>query len=486
MLSFHAPRAAASRLADRPEELCTFELAASPPVVTNGTAATLPRLWPTSSGTQFFSIPSAPQGGTFTFSRGMPGSFASSLAPAEEKVRSSSYSARSALGQQWSFIHDGDRLELQIRTNPSGFLIRVDNRFVSLDPHQCDDFAYVTLDFGSVGTRRIDIISYKLGFVGAYTGPTDAIWAANLRGPRTIVMGDSFTTPDPTNWTSWFAHAMGWDDVWASGVGATGFVADASGTAPAIPDRVLADIVPYRPEVVFLSAALNDFGNSAAVVEAAVARTVALIRENLPGTLVVGGANTAYGIEMWPAITLDLIDAIRSGMEAEGGHFISPVEMPFAFAGQPAGVNGSLLLAAPAGHPGNNGSPATVSYPNGFKCDTSTSDPLSYLRVGSTVEIGTGATRERVVITSTAQHLGDTVYGFDGTLRYAHAAGEPVREVGPCAVTGRGSPASPTGWGTSDRYVGSDGFHYGPAGHRALGTINASLLRHLLRGRPLI
>ncbi|MHA6332157.1 SGNH/GDSL hydrolase family protein [Qipengyuania sp. CAU 1752] len=455
--------------------------------MSEATAATLPRFWPTSSGTQFFQIASAPQGGAFTFSRGLPGSFPSSTSLAEEPVRTSGQAdTRSRLGQQWSFTFEGSRIELHIRHNPHGFLIRIDNQFVSLEPYESTGNVFVTLDFGSADTRRIDIISYQLSFGGAYTSPTDAIVAAELRGPRTIVLGDSFTTPDPSNWVVWFSHAMGWDDVWASGVGGTGFVADAGGQCLPLPDRVMTDVVPYRPEVVFLSAALNDFGASPSSIESAAARTVRQIREHLPDSLVVGGTNTAFGIEWWRSVDLDLMEAIRRGIESAGGHYISPVEMPFAFGGQPVGITGALLSAVSAGTPGNDGTPDVISYPNGFYCDTSTSDPLSYLRVGSTVEIGTGATRERVVITSTSQAYANTVYGFDGTMRYYHAIGEPVREVSRCAITGQGTSVNPTGWGTTDRYVGADGFHYGPEGHRALGAINASLLRHLLRGRPLL
>ena len=325
-----------------------------------------------------------------------------------------------------------------------------------------------------------------MSFGGVYTAPTDMLFAADLRGPRAIVFGDSFTTPQPESWPVWFGHALGWDDVWPSGVGGTGFVANGLGSTPPLPDRVMSDLVPYRPDLVFIQSGLNDLGKDPAMVEAAAAKTVRMIRQNLPEAIVVGGANTAFGIESWTANNLDVLDAIRTGMENAGATWVSPVEMPFAFGGTPIGIDAHLHFAVTAGTPGNDGTPASVSYPNGILCDTAFEADRANLRVGSVVEIGTGPTRERVAITCTGYDFARVVYGFDGTLQYDHAAGEPVREVGPCFVTGQGSSVNPSGWGSADRFVGWDGFHYSAEGNRALGAVNASLLRHALRGRALL
>lgn len=487
MLALHAPRPAPRSFATLPPELATLELASPAPIITQSGSASLPRYWPSSSGSIFYQTASAAQGGVFSFCRGLPGSAAATINYSEEKVATFSGSGtRAALGQQWSFIHEGGRIELEIRNNQFGFLIRIDNRFVSLDTYQTSGQVMVSLDFGSHARRRIDIISWQLGFGGVFTGATDCIFAADLRGPRTIIFSDSFTTPDPVCWPVWFGHALGWDDVWPSGVGGTGFVADGYGASVALPNRVMTDVVPYRPEVVFLHAGLNDLSKPAAEVEVAAALTVRRIKQHLPETMVVGGADTAFGIEAWDSHALDVLAAIRNGLESAGAAWLSPVELPLAFGGTPVGANATLFYAVSAGQAGNDGTPASVSYPRGFTCATATNTPLANLRVGSVVEIGTGATRERVAITCTGYVNGRLVYGFDGTMRYAHAAGTPVREVGPCFVTGQGTSVNQRGWGSADRYIGSDGFHYNAEGNRALGAVNAALLRHHLRGRPLL
>lgn len=487
MAALHIPRPAARSLTPLPPELTTLALADPAPLVSESATPLLPRHWPSASGTEFYQMASNPQGGVFSFCRGLPGAGPAGINYGEEPVATFSRAGpRGTLGQQWSFIHEGTRLELQIRNNQFGFLLRIDNRFLSLEPYRTTGQPFVMLDFGSHASRRIDIISWQLAFAGVFTDTTDSIHAADLRGPRTIVFGDSFTTPDTVNWPVWFGHALGWDDVWPSGVGGTGFVADGLGTAWSLPDRVMQDVVPYRPDIVFLHAGLNDLGKDPAAVEAAAALTVTRIRRHLPAALVLGGADTAFGIESWDAQALEVLDAIRRGLQHAGAGWISPVELPLAFGGRPIGAEATLFAPVVAGQPGNDGSPATVSYPNGFTCTTATDTPLANLRVGSVVEIGSGPTRERVAITTTGFVVGRLVYGFDGAMRYDHAAGEPVREVGPCFVTGHGSGLNPSGWGNADRFVGEDGFHYNAAGNRALGAVNAALLRHYLRGRPLI
>ncbi|GAA4048323.1 SGNH/GDSL hydrolase family protein [Parerythrobacter jejuensis] len=488
MLALHAPRAAApDKLTSLAGDAIIPQLIDPMPTVSESASSTLPRYWPTSSGTPFYQMASAPQGGVFTFCRGLPGSTQSGITYSEGRVMTASNAgARATLGQQWSFIHEGAKIELQVRSNPHGFLVRVDNKFLSLEPYQTSGQTIVTLDFGMLARRRIDLISWGMGFAGIFTDPTDSVFAATLRGPRAIIFGDSFTTPAPTNWATWFGHAMGWDDVWPSGVGGTGFVNDGNGNAVSLPDRVATDIVPYNPDLVFLHAGLNDFLVPPDEVEEGAFHTVRRIRDALPSTQVVGGADTAFGIEAWSAANLDTLDAIRTGIERGGGHWISPVELPLAFAGQPIGAEATLYAPVSAGQAGNDGTPDSVTHPNGFTCNTAVDNSLVNLRIGSVVEIGSGPNRERVAITSVGFHHARLVYGFDGAMQYDHVAGEPVREVGPCFVTGHGTSASPSGWGSADRFIGVDNFHYSPEGHRALGAVNAALLRQHLRGRPLI
>lgn len=355
MLALHVPRPAPRSFATLPPELATLELASPSPVITEATDPLLPRYWPSSSGSPYYQLASAPQGGVFSFCRGLPGSSPTTINYGEEKVATfSSTGTRSALGQQWSFIHEGSKIELQIRHNQFGFLLRIDNRFVSLDPYVTTGQVVVTLDFGSHARRRIDIISWQLSFGGVFTETTDCIFAADLRGPRTMIFGDSFTTPDTVSWPVWFGHAMGWDDVWPSGVGGTGFAADGYGSSLALPDRVMSDVVPYRPEVVFIHAGLNDLGKPALEVEEAAALTVRRIKQHLPDALVVGGADTAFGIEAWDSHGLDVLAAIRTGLESAGAAWLSPVELPLAFGGQPVGTNASLFYAVNAGQAGND------------------------------------------------------------------------------------------------------------------------------------
>ena len=167
-----------------------------------------------------------------------------------------------------------------------------------------------------------------------------------------------------------------------------------------------------------------------------------------------------------------------------GGVWLNPIEMPLAYIG---GVVPSATLAGAHAAGRVGASPNSAPFAGGSNtsslglwCNATVSQGVN-LRVGSTVEIGSGAVRERVVITGLKQINGTTVsYAFDGTLQYAHASGETVREVGPSYLTGRGYSGAATGWGNADLLVSSDHTHPSQAGDEALGMAMAALLRDYL------
>ena len=87
---------------------------------------------------------------------------------------------------------------------------------------------------------------------------------------------------------------------------------------------------------------------------------------------------------------------------------------------------------------------------------------------------------------------GKPVYAFDGAFQYAHAAGEPVVEVGASYISGRGHVGATTGWGTADLWCGSDSIHPSTAdllsapftnGQYAIGRAVASLVQGYLNAQ---
>lgn len=454
-----------------------------PPSMTVSPTANLPKRWPVGSGSAFHHVSSFPIGGVYNFARGVPAaSDISQYFVTEPSVTQDRSGTRATAGAMISFFHEGSALELMFHSTAEGFLLRIDDEYVGLDPivasGTLNNFLF---DFGSRALRRVDVIAYKASFLEAHTDPSDAVWAAPIRGPRAICMGDSFTTATPTSWSNWFADAMGWDDVWTSGVGGTGYLADANGSRIPFVERVEADIIAYRPEVVLIHGSVNDGYLDPRDVEAAVYQTVDTIRRHLPECIVAGGSNTPYGAEFVYPSSRDTIEATRAGFEAAGGVWLTPTELPLRFSGEQVGIRATLLDAVLAGKAGNSGSPAGVDSATGFRIDSDDADPGTKLRVGATVEIGSGETRERAVLTAQTSSGGKQVFGFAGDFKFDHAAGEPVREVAPSVITGTGNSVSPSGWGNADLYVGQDQYHPSTAGHMSIGQANAALLKqHLL------
>jgi hypothetical protein len=329
------------------------------------------------------------------------------------------------------------------------------------------------------------VIGNNLTFYGVNVEPGDMVMGAPIRGPRVLVLGDSFSTPSPIKWHAYFADALGWDDVWAAGVGGTGYVATNAGASKKFYDRVASDVIAYAPDIVLILGSINDASQAAATVQAEAQACVQAIRAALPGCLVIGGYNATGGIEKMTSGALDVMDATKAGFTAAGGVWLNPIEMPLAYIGGTL-PSTTLAQAHAAGRVG--ASPNSAPFAGGSNtsalglyCNATSSAGVN-LRVGSTVELGSGATRERVVITGLKQISGSGVsYAFDGTLQYAHSSGETVREVGPSYLTGRGYGGATTGWGNADLLVSSDHTHPTQAGDEALGMVTAQLVRNYLQ-----
>ncbi|MDE2595390.1 MAG: SGNH/GDSL hydrolase family protein [Sphingomonadales bacterium] len=474
------PRSQPAWRSTLPAQIRPPAVMALPPTVTSSATATLSRQFFPAAHNAYFNVPSMPLGGVFTISRTQPDAAPPGFAAVPGTTITNGTGAPNARGaMQVSFIHDGASFELGVPSAQLGVLVRVDGEFVALTGPAVATTTYQRYDFGSRKVRRIDLIGANWWLASVGVGPTDAIYPATVRGPRVICLGDSFTALGSDQWQNWFADAMGWDDVWSSGIGGTGYVNNQSGTKKTFRARLQSDVVAYKPDIVIIMGSVNDWSQPAAQVASEAAALVAELRASLPGCLVIGAHACSGGVETMNSAALDVMDATRSGFTAAGGIWLNPVQLPFGFNGPTAAT--LLSGAHAAGRPGNSGVPTAVAAGQGILVDAVVGGSAN-IRVGATVEIGSGATRERVHLTSFTQASPKALYGFDGALRYAHASGEPVVEVGPSYMTGRGKAGTPTGWGTADLFVSSDGTHPTPEGQRALGMLLAQLVRSHIAG----
>lgn len=456
---------------------------AVPPTVTSGALPTLARRIYAATDSATFRVASSPKGAHFTISRTNPTGNGGIAVSAASTV-TPGVAGQTAIGNmQVSFTHVGQNIEIGIY-NATGFLIRVDGQYVSFTSTVvASTVTYYKLAFASVAARRIDVIGYLMSFMGVAVDAGDSVMPVPVRGPRVLCLGDSFTQPSDTGWPSWFSDCMGWDDVWAAGVGGTGYVATNGGASKKFRDRIAADVIPYAPDIVLMLGSLNDNSSAALTIGSEAAASVAQIKAALPDCLVIGGMNGVGGVETMQYNALDNMDAVRSAFLSAGGVWLNPAEMPLEWSG--ATPQTVLVASHAAGRVGAtpDATPFNVATATtGIRVTNSTAANDS-LPVGHTVEIGTGATRERKVINGRTQITGtDCSYSFQGTMRYAHSTGETVRVVGPSYLTGSGKVGATTSWGNSDTLVSSDGVHPSAEGHRMLAYVQAQLLRNYLAG----
>jgi hypothetical protein len=120
---------------------------------------------------------------------------------------------------------------------------------------------YMKIDFGSSAMRRIMIPCPYLGFYELRTNAGASV--TPVASPRCIVAGDSFTEGTGSNpalgFASLLAHKFGWD-VWASGLGGTGYVRT-NGSRTNLLDRLNTDIIAHSPDILIYAMGINDFAD---------------------------------------------------------------------------------------------------------------------------------------------------------------------------------------------------------------------------------
>ena len=184
---------------------------------------------------------------------------------------------------------------------------------------------WLVLDLGA-GTHEVAIESYgDRPFIGFSVVPGALVSPVNT-GPRGIVFGDSFTSGtgagnQADGYVRVLADTLGMRDLWASGLGSTGYIATAGGTRYTLGERLVADLAraqTIRPvDLVLVAAGINDFGQGD--VTTAAGNLLDALRANAPKALilVLGPWNTAApsaGSADWQATSSELQAAV-SGRE---------------------------------------------------------------------------------------------------------------------------------------------------------------------------
>lgn len=364
-----------------------------------------------------------------------------------------------------SFIHTGQFVEFQFSpSTTTTFSLKVDGKYESLTPVS-ETSLYRKYDFGSSATRRIDFIAAGPDVSsfqprGVWIGATDTIIKAPIRGPRCILVGDSFGS-SPRAFPNAFAEALGWDDVWGSGIGGTGYVATSGGASPTFGMRAAHDVIAFNPQVVGIVGSVNDNSSSySAVYNAALALYQAL-QNGLPNALIFASHTASSGAGGEAANSLRNRAAKKAAAAAAGILWCDVTEQP---------TQGPLLTGTVQFN-------ATLAA-NNLTLSTTWASNESQGLVGSTLRFGDEAagTGERQLVISRQQSGEYTLVNFAGVLAIAHLAGAPFAVVGGSYLSGVGRVGATTGVGNADLLVSNDAVHPSDAGQDALGVALASTL----------
>lgn len=353
-------------------------------------------------------------------------------------------------------MHDGQYLEIHVKGNGGTALVKIDDEYVSLTPQTLTNdgsLYYWYFNLGSRALRRIDLIGYSLRFGGVYTQQTDTIYPAPRRGPKTIIMGDSFvegtgsTQPKTLVWE--FAESLGWDDVWASGIGGSGYLAGPA-TNPNFRDRVQADVIAHSPDLVMIAGGINDSTlYTLAQIQAEATLLYGTIKSGLPSAeVVVVAPFWTGGPATMSTSIISARDGVRAAAQGFGLAYLDPWELP---------TNGT--------------SDSTTLSSSAIQTATSLST-VAVLAVRQTYAFADGTRFQVKAIAGSGPY---TITIDAPGLQVAQSAGATITKVGNTLLTGNGKVGAVQGYGNADLNVSTDGTHPSDAGHVAIGQCLASL-----------
>lgn len=362
-------------------------------------------------------------------------------------------SGPSYLSYQVSFIHYGSTFTLSIRSGGGAVIVKVDDEFLSdINPANDGSLQYYTFDFDTISERRIDVIFKLSQFGGIWVNHGDSVHPAIRRGPRTVVMSDSFgegtglESYSNLSWIEAFAEYMGWDDVISSAVGGTGIIA---GNSPKVnfQDRCVSDAAGVNADLIIIKMSVNDAGYTPESIVSGIGTIISRIRSAGSNADVLVFSSTTSG--GYGRLTLNQIrqnSYVESWCSSNGVFFVNGMNIPY-------GTMEDALQTT-----------LTVACANGATSIT-TSTPLvsgSHYKFAD----GTG------FFVRAISGLVATV----SPIYNSHAVGESIVETGSTTFTGNGNSGATVGWGSADVCISRDGTHPLARGHRTIGNIDSMIV----------
>lgn len=374
-----------------------------------------------------------------------------------------------------SYLTESRYFEIEVINYSGGFslYVKVNDAYISLTPQGysapvgVDAKAFYSLDFGagSAGVeKRIDVVSINC-FIGAVSVQSPyAVRPAPTRGPRAFLVADSWGQDYNADGTGAFSLSrvmqehLGWDDFWNNGSGATGYLANFTGAEFTYRQRLVSDVLPYSPELVFFLGSLNDDSQSYASIYAEALLTYRTLQAAAPTCIIVvapsqvtagpGLSNSSKGINR---------AAVKAAAADAGVLYFDPGRAP---------LNPTMT-------------PYSTTLVNAVS-NAATFQVAGLLQAHATYQFDDGTQVE--CISST---------GYPATVvvdnAVTQAAGARLTLVGNSWMTGNGRVgAAGSVAGTADVYMNSDATpHLSPAGVAAFGRLCAGEITRLLESSSL-
>lgn len=453
-----------------PDRIRVRETMASPPtIVWDATCASITggRLWP-STGASGVLNP------VFRYRKAGQPIQAGTVSPNISKVWLTSVnygtsSRKKANVSGVAFITDGAGVGVGIRLDDASQTVtfKVDGQYVGSTHIGANtgalEYGFIPLTDGKL--HEIEVVgSGVMGFAGVMLPQTATLLPAPPRGPRVIVLGDSGVESTGAggafaSMVVQFGDALGWDDVWASGVGSTGMLNP--GTTGKINwlDRIATDVLPFNPDIVWLPGSINDSGYTAAQVRDQASLIIAAIRAGLPRTqIIMSSAWTPRGGGWLPPIQYQQNTALRLLAASLGIPFVDTLEAPM-----PASIPPQVTTLAEA----------VTTVTTGTQLKT-----VAALLPGATYTFDDG----QHFIVSSVGGSGPYTINID-KITQVEPAGATITQVGSSAVYGSGSTGNPANNGNGDLVTGSDQTHPTAFGHQVDGTAWALGLLEVIGAR---
>jgi hypothetical protein len=205
-----------------------------------------------------------------------------------------------------SFVVNSSKFAVHVLNSSVPYRFIVDGQFLSLTGTlQNTGNGYIELDYTADGrkTRHVTLdMQLGQGFVGVNMSATDTVYKPTVSdGFRLGVFGDSFTEASSATHRGDGCYRvmgdfLGINDVWSSGLGGTGYVAN--NTSPlryTLGQRLVYDCYPYTFDACMFAMGINDVALNQTTVRTAIDSALSTFRTTFPTTplFVVGNIGRA-------------------------------------------------------------------------------------------------------------------------------------------------------------------------------------------------